>query len=188
MRLTRLRILASGLVGFGLATGGFLAGRHLGHRRFFGHPVHYLGYKGNAQEHVRADVLASIEAFQSGYTQRDPAIIPVFMGRLFPKDQDILFLGSEPGEWTEGYPQVGEFIANDWRHYGDVRLDLNDAMISTSNNVAWVTTVGTVANGSLARPIRFAAVLTRSDTRWLFRLIQFQWDERPPRLGETPGH
>jgi hypothetical protein len=184
--LTRSRLLVSLLIGIALATGSFLGGWHLSRRPIgFGHPVQVLGYKGDAQEPVRAEVLASIRAFQSGYTKRDPAILPTFMEQLFPKDQDILVLGTDSGEWIEGYARVGDFIAGDWRGWGDVRLDVDNAMVSADNDVAWVTTMGTVGSGSLTtRAIRFAAVLTRSNGRWLFRHIQFQWDDRAETLAE----
>jgi hypothetical protein len=185
-RLTHSRFLVFASIGLALATGGFLTGWHLSRRPIgFGHPVHYLIYKGDAQEPVRAEVLASIRAFQSGYTKRNPAILPTFMEQLFPKDQDILVLGTDSGEWIAGYPRVRDFIAGDWRGWGDVRLDVDNAMVSADNDVAWVTTTGTVGTGSLpTRAIRFAAVLTRSNKRWLFRHIQFQWDDRPETWAE----
>jgi hypothetical protein len=186
LRLRRSQVLLSVLIGLGLAAGGFLIGWHLSRRPIgFGHPGHYLSYKGDAQEQVRAAVLGSIRAFQSGYTKRDPAILPAFMEQLFPKDQDILVLGTDTGEWIEGYQRVGDFIAGDWRGWGDVRLNVDDAMVSADNDVAWVTTIGSVGNGSSPpRAIRFAAVLTRNNGRWLFRHIQFQWDDRPESLSD----
>jgi hypothetical protein len=185
-KLTRSRVLVSALIGFGLMTGGFLTGWHLSRRPIgLGHPLHYLSHKGDAQEQVRAAVLTSLRAFQSGYSKRDPATISSFMEQLFPKDRDILLLGTDSGEWIEGYQRVGDFIAGDWRGWGDVRLDVENAMISADNDVAWLTTLGTVGSGSSPpRVIRFAAVLTRSNGRWLFRHIQFQWDDRPESLAE----
>jgi hypothetical protein len=185
-RLTRSRVLVSALIGLGLVTGGFLTGWHLSRRPIgLGHPVQYLSHKGDAQEQVRAAVLTSLRAFQSGYSKRDPAIISSFMEQLFPKEGDILLLGTDSGEWIEGYQRVGEFIANDWRGWGDVRLDVDNAMVSADDDVAWLTTIGTVGSGSSpTRTIRFAAVLTRSDGRWLFRHIQFQWDDSPETLAE----
>ena len=186
LRLTRSQILVSALIGLGLAAVGFLMGWHLSRRPIgLGYPVHYLTHQGDAQDRVRAEVVASLRAFQSGYTKRDPAMIPAFMEQLFPKDQDILVLGTDSGEWIEGYQRVGDFIAGDWRGWGDVRLDVDNAMVSADQDVAWVTTIGTVGSGSSPpRTIRFAAVLTRSNSRWLFRHIQFQWDDRPETLGE----
>ena len=182
--LTRSRIFYV-LIGLTLLTGGFLMGWHLSRRPLgFRHPMHYLSHKGDAQDQVRAEVLASLRAFQSGYTKRDPAMIPAFMEQLFPKDRDILVLGTESGEWIEGYQGVGALIANDWRGWGDVRLDVEDATVSADKEVAWATTVGTVGNGSSSRAIRFAAVLNRINGRWLFRHIVFQWDDRPESLAE----
>jgi hypothetical protein len=185
LRLTRSR-LVSALIGLALVAGGFLMGWHLSRRPIgFGHPVNYLSHKGDAQGQVRAEVLASIRAFQSGYTKRDSEMLPAFMDQLFPKDRDILLLGTDSGEWVEGYQRVGDFIAGDWRGWGDLRLDVDNAMVSADDDVAWVTTIGTVGSGSLPpRRIRFAAVLTQDKGRWLFRHIQFQWDDRPESLGE----
>ena len=182
--LTRSRIFYV-LVGLVLLTGGFLTGWHLSRRPIgLSYPVHYLGHRGDAQDQVRAGVLASLRAFQSGYAKRDPTTIPAFMEQLFPKDRDILLLGTDSGEWIEGYQRVGDFIAGDWRGWGDVRLDVNDAMVSADQDVAWATTIGTVGKGSSSRAIRFAAVLTRINDRWLFRHIVFQWDDRPQSLAQ----
>ena len=184
-RLTRSRVLVSALFGLGLATGGFLAGWHLSRRPIGGGSLeHNLSHKGDAQDQVRAAVLVSLRAFQSGYSKRNPAIISSFMEQLFPKGGDILLLGTDSGEWIEGHQRVGDFIANDWRYWGDVRIDVNNAMVSADNDVAWVTTIGTVGAGPSPRAIRFTAVLTRSEDRWLFRHIQFQWDDIPESLSE----
>src|ERR1700722_20193838 len=117
LRLARSRIV-SALVGLALATGGFLMGCHLSRKPiiFFGHPPDYLTQKGDAQEPVRAGVLSSIRAFQSGYSKKDPASVPAFMDVLFPKEGDILVLGTNSGEWVAGYQKVGDFFANGWRY------------------------------------------------------------------------
>jgi hypothetical protein len=94
-------------------------------------------------------------------------------------------LGTNSDEWVEGYERARVFFANDWRYWGDVRLDVDDATISADNDVAWLVTIGTVGSGSSPpRMIRFAAVLTRSKDRWLFRYIQFQWNDTPETLAE----
>ena len=61
-------------------------------------------------------------------------------------------LGTDSGEWIEGYQRVGDFIANDWRGWGDVRLNVDNAMVSADNDVAWLTAIGTVGSGSLTAP------------------------------------
>jgi ketosteroid isomerase-like protein len=176
-------------MGLGLAILSFLAGWHLSRRGVNpGIPERFLIGKGDAAQQVRAGVLVTLRAFQAGYTKRDSSALPAFMEQLFPKDQDILLLGTDRGEWIEGYRSVEDLIANDWRYWGDVRLEVNDAMVFSSGDVAWVTTVGTVRAGtSTGRPIRFTAVLTRSKDRWLFRELQFHWEDAPERLSQLIG-
>jgi hypothetical protein len=105
-----------------LLTVGFLIGWHLSRKPtiVFGHAPSYLTPKGDASDQIRAEVLTSMRAFQSGYTKKDPAMVPAFMEQLFPKDRDILVLGTDSGEWILGYQRVGDFIAGDWRGWGDV--------------------------------------------------------------------
>jgi hypothetical protein len=134
--------------------------------------------KGDASMSVRAGVAQALRDFQEGYGKRDPSQLSAFMQRLFPDDEDILICGTDPGEWVQGRQSAEVFIGNDWKNWGDVRLAVDDAEISASGDVAWLATPGTVSN----RPIRFLAVLHRTNNRWLFRQIQFQWDASSPRL------
>jgi hypothetical protein len=134
---------------------------------------------GDASPAVRSGVLASLHAFQDGYVQRNPAAIDAFMGRLFPRDQDILALGTEGGtfEWIRGYDRTAQFIKADWQGWGDFRFDVDRSLIWSSGDVAWVASLGSVGSGSHARPVRFTAILTRDGDRWLFRQVHFQWDD-----------
>jgi len=61
---------------------------------------------------------------------------------------------------------------------------LDDFMQRSSADVAWLATNGTVVKTRSSRSIRYTAVLTRGEGRWLFRQIQFQWDERPVILSD----
>ena len=137
---------------------------------------------GDAPPDVRTGVLASLRAFQDGYVQRDPNRLDSFMDRLFPKTADVLVLGTEGGnaEWVRGDTAVAQFIKTDWQQWGDVRLNVDDSLIWSSGDTAWVASLGSVRFPSSERPIRFTAVLTRNKDHWLFRQIQFQWDDDEP--------
>jgi SnoaL-like domain len=171
--------------------------------------------RGDASETVRQGVLEALATFQTGYTERDAGKIDEFMGRVFPaKDREapaersaasvengmtppedqILVLGTDPGEWVVGREAVARFIREDWINWGDVRISADDAVVNSSagagsvcgnasdgNSVgamAWLATRGSVTKDGFSRPIRFTAILVRGDTGWLFRQIQFQWDDR----------
>ncbi len=138
----------------------------------------YVREKGDATAAVRAEVSKSLREFQEGYTRRNPADLDAFMARLFPRELDVRVIGTDADEWKTGYESIRQFIRNDWLKWGDVRLAVNDAVISSKGDAAWLATTGTVTSVGSARSIRFDAVLTRYGGRWLFRQVHFQYDER----------
>ena len=110
------------------------------------------------------------------------------MQQFFSASKETLVLGTEPGEYIRGFGPIKKFIYNDWEHWGDVRLDVEAAVISGAGDVAWLATPGTVTMDGPAHPIRFTAALARDavvdDGRWVFRQVRFQWDNRGPTLRE----
>ena len=144
----------------------------------------YLAQKGDAPSSVRTEVLAALRIFQNGYSARDPNQLDSFMQQLFPANDDILLLGTDAKEWVRGYDSVRQFIRSDWLNWGDFRFAVDDSVICSSGNVAWVASVGHVRNLRSDRPVRFSAVLIRDGQNWHFRQIQFQWDEQDPTLSD----
>lgn len=142
----------------------------------------YLELKGDAPPVVREQILATFRRFQEGYRQRDLRQLAPFMDSFFSRDQDIRVIGTDMGEWHNGYNSVAEFIRDDWKDWGDVRLSVDDAAVDVNGETAWLATTGNVHEAHSLRAIRFTAVMTKVENRWMFRQIQFQWDERMPRL------
>jgi hypothetical protein len=138
----------------------------------------YLRRPGNAPPAVQAGVLAALRDFQQGYAKRDPKDIDPFMSRLFANDSDVLILGTDRSEWARGYSAASDFIRADWLGWGNLRLAVDDSIVSSYGDVAWIATVGTVHFKGYDRPVRLSAVLTRNGNRWLFRQVQFQWEGR----------
>jgi hypothetical protein len=183
--LKNVRVLVFAL---GLIACGFLAGWTASRRFILSTPAHlaraYLTDKGDAPEAVRHEVLKLLRAFQDGYVKRDVRSLDRFASQLFFPGTTVVVLGTDPGEWINGYAAVKHFIKSDWLGWGDLRLLVDDTAVYSSGDVAWLATVGSVTSGRLQRPIRLTAVMTRTNARWLFRQIQFQWDERPTSLSE----
>ncbi len=144
----------------------------------------YLRPAGDAPPAVKAGVLVALKAFQDGYARRDPKEINAFMARLFPKNGDVLLLGTDSGEWVRGYPAVSAFIQNDWEKWGNFSFSADDAIICSSGDVAWLTSVGVLRGPTVDRPLRFSAILMRNENKWLFRQVHFQWDERDPATAD----
>lgn len=144
----------------------------------------YLHEKGTAEGPVRTGVLDSLRRFQEGYKSRDLKQVDAFMEALFSRSQDTTAIGTDFNEWATGYDSVARFIRTDWRAWGNVQLDVDEAVVSSSGDVAWLATTGTVSFADSSRPFRFTAVLTSQDSRWLFRKVQFQWDDRPASFSD----
>jgi hypothetical protein len=159
---------------------GLLAGKHLKRFEPDERRQAYLYRKGDAPPAVRERVLATLRAFQNGYSRRDPRDLDSFMHRLFVEDNEVLLLGTDAGEWVRGYHDVGRFIANDWEKWGDFKFAVDDALIWSSGEVAWVASVGTLHGERSDRPVRLSAILVPRGEEWVFRQLHFQWDERDP--------
>ena len=181
LRLNR-KMLFSALAAVLLMSGGFAAGfiscLHLRNSIPDEARKLYLHDAGDAPPAVRAGVLTALRAFQDGYIKRDPKDLDSFMSRLFAKNDDLLILGTDAGEWVRGYPAATEFIRTDWQRWGDLRLAADDPIICSSGDVAWMTSYGEVRFNGGQRPVRFSAILTRQGNDWLFRQVHFQWDDR----------
>ncbi len=182
--LTRNRVLSAlalALLVLGAFAFGFVSSLHLKSASSSDLRHQYLRQTGDAPPSVREGVLAALRAFQEGYVKRDPKELDSFMYRLFPESGDILLMGTDAGEWARGYPAVAEFIKTDWLKWGDFRFAVDDSIIWSSGDVAWIASVGVVHGRGSDRPLRFSAILTRNGSNWLFRQVHFQWDDRDPR-------
>jgi hypothetical protein len=182
LEVTRKRVLAAlaavlfVLCGFALFFGFLLRRSAVAQPDFH---AQVLRQRGNAPPAVQAGVLAALRDFQDGYVHRDPRILDAFMGRLFEKNDDVLILGTGRSEWSRGYGAATEFIRRDWTMWGDFRFAVDDSIVSSYGDVAWVATIGTVHFRRSDRQVRFSAVLTRHGDKWLFRQMQFQYEDRP---------
>jgi hypothetical protein len=101
------------------------------------------------------------------------------MRRCFDPNLSILVIGTDPAEWVDGYAGAEHFIAHDWSSWGDARLDLSDAEISSADNTAWVATIGVVNLSGTKHTFRFTAVLSQNSDHWVLREMQYQYNERP---------
>ena len=181
--LTRKRIFPALVIALfvsGAFTFGFVSCLHLKSSVSPDIRQQYLLQAGDAPPEVRAAVLAALRDFQEGYIKRDPKELDSFMTRLFSKSDEVLLMGTDTGEWARGYPAVGEFIRADWLNWGDFRFAVDQSIIWSSGDVAWIASVGVVREQGLDRPLRFSAILARNGNHWLFRQLHFQWDDREP--------
>ena len=100
------------------------------------------------QDNHSSAVRSALGKFQDGYTARDVTRLDDFM-QLFVQDDGIEMIGigasrRAANEWFEGLGRIREIVENDWRYWGDVRLDVDGAKITVYGDVAWLSTTGTV--------------------------------------------
>jgi hypothetical protein len=148
------------------------------HQEYQDDPSLFLYDQGNASPAVRAEILGQLEKFQEGYTHRDTSILESYMDQLFSRE-NILILGTMPGEIYSGYVEAADLVSSDWLYWGDVDMLVESSNISASDSVAWFSMIGHVEfdmSKWLDLPLRVSGVMVRGDRTWTFQQLQFQFD------------
>ena len=175
-----MKIVYSCLILCGLGLTLFITTRtfKIPHKTFYNNLDAYVFSKGNADPEVRNQIEQKLRQFQEGYEARDTTVLYYFMDDLFSQE-NILILGTMPNEIYAGYDEASDLVRSDWLHWGDVRLLIQNANISTQGNVAWISTIGFVEfdlSRFLVLPLRFSGVLVQEEFGWKFQQVQFQFD------------
>jgi hypothetical protein len=175
-----MKILNSFLILFGLGLTLFIATRtfKIPHKAYYNQKDAFVFSKGNADPEVRKQIEQKLHQFQEGYEARDTSVLAFFMDDLFSQE-NILILGTMPNEIYSGYDEATDLVRTDWLEWGDVKLLIRNANISTQGNVAWISTIGFVEfdlSRFLVWPLRFSGVLVQKDFGWKFQQVQFQFD------------
>ena len=89
-----------------------------------------------------------LQSFQDGYSARDVSKLDEFMNLFIPGDQpELIGIGASSrnqNEWFQGIERIREIIESDWKYWGDVKLAVKEAKITVKDDVAWLSTVGTI--------------------------------------------
>jgi ketosteroid isomerase-like protein len=120
----------------------------------------------------------SLRRLEDGYLRRDSTVIATFVEDLFDPN-DVVILGTDPGERYVGRDEVTQLLRADWSAWGHVRFALDSTRISSAGDVAWVIAPASLTVGKRTVPLRFSAVLARDTVSWRFRQVQFQADVAP---------
>ena len=100
------------------------------------------------------------------------------MKSLYSND-NILILGTMPGEIFPGYKSATGLVKSDWESWGDCRFAIDSANISSNGNTVWFSTRGYVKfdlSRLLVIPLRLTGVMVLEDGTWKFQQQQFQFD------------
>jgi hypothetical protein len=141
-------------------------------------PVKSFYSKGNAPYSTRMEIIEQLNKFQDGYSKRDPKNIDTFMQSLYSRE-NILILGTMPGEIYSGYEKATRLVKSDWDSWGDCKFEMDSANISSSGNAAWFSTRGYVEfdlSSLLVIPLRLTGIMVKENQEWKFQQQQFQFD------------
>jgi hypothetical protein len=134
--------------------------------------------KGNAPDSTRKEIIDQLNKFQEGYSQRDTSQFGAFMQSLYSRE-NILILGTNPGEVFSGYDRAARLVQSDWESWGDCKFNVDSANISSAGDVAWFSTKGYVKfdlTKFLVLPLRLTGIMVKENQVWKFRQQQFQFD------------
>jgi hypothetical protein len=141
-------------------------------------PVKSFYSKGNAPDSTRMEIIEQLNKFQDGYFKRDPMNSDTFMLSLYSRE-NILIIGTMPGEIYSGYEKATKLVKSDWDSWGDCKFEIDSANISSSGNTAWFSTRGYVEfdlSSLLVIPLRLTGIMVKEDKEWKFQQQQFQFD------------
>ena len=141
-------------------------------------PAKAVYSQGNAPDSTRQEIIGQLNKFQEGYSQRDTSRVGAFMESLYSRE-NLLILGTSPGEVYSGYDRAARLVRSDWESWGDCRFMVDSANISAEGDIAWFATKGYVKfdlSGLLVLPLRLTGVMVREDQVWKFSQQQFQFD------------
>ena len=175
-----MKIVLNVLVAAGFALALFILTKtfEIPHKEYQEDPGLFLYGEGNATPKVRAEILEQLEYFQEGYDLRDTSILESYMDDLFSKE-NILILGTMPGEIYSGYVEAADLVSSDWLLWGDVQMLVESANISASDSVAWFSMIGHVVfdmSSWLDLPLRVSGIMIQTEQSWKFQQLQFQFD------------
>lgn len=90
------------------------------------------------------EVIETIKRFQSGYSKRNLENIDAFMADLFIIGDSTYAVGTGTTEVFLDSEKVKELISGDWKYWGDVKLDYENAHISIKKETVWFSVEGSV--------------------------------------------
>ena len=104
----------------------------------------------NNNKDNREKIIKVLEEFQEGYSKRDLNKVDSFMDEIFVKDDNLLVIGTsaigvDSNEWCEGYEKVKSLIEDDWKYWGDLKLNIDKAKISLESDSACISIEGIVS-------------------------------------------
>jgi ketosteroid isomerase-like protein len=93
----------------------------------------------NQSEEIQ-NVRKALQKLQDAYTARDCENVDAFMEENYVSDDNALIIGTSGDEVCKGKEAIRQLFYDDWKYWGNVTFDLDNAYVYVRDSVAWFAT------------------------------------------------
>ncbi len=123
---------------------------------------------------LRQDALRPLERMNAYYQKRDPEQADACIDEtMLP--EEILILGTNPGEIFHGRECARGLLQGDWKYWGALALEVNTTTLCRTGSALYFATRGQIRldHFRFHVPVRITGVLEERDGLWYISKIQF---------------
>lgn len=84
-----------------------------------------------------------LSLFEKGYSDRDVNVLDGFVDRVFIENNPIYF-GTASKEECIGVENVKRLVYSDWKYWGELKIDVDNAIINLKDDIAYFITKGAI--------------------------------------------
>lgn len=95
--------------------------------------------KANSDKDIE-EIRRVLQIFQDGYTKRDINYVDEYMKEVFLLDEELVVIGTDADELCLGIEATRAIVDSDWKYWGNFKLNVEGAIISVKDDVAYFTT------------------------------------------------
>ena len=125
-------------------------------------------------EELRENALRPLRRMNAYYAKRDPGQADACIDETVLPDQ-ILILGTNPGEIFHGRESAKGLLQGDWKYWGKLALDVDTTTLSQTGSTLYFAVRGQIRLDRICCrvPVRITGVLEERDSLWYISKIQF---------------
>lgn len=123
---------------------------------------------------LRNGALRPLKVLDGYYQMRDPKLVEACIDETIVSDE-ILILGTNPGEIFQGRDGARNLLLGDWNYWGHFYLDWERASLSSVGDAIYFA-VNSKVNLDIYHfmiPVRVTGVLVERDGQWYISKMQF---------------
>ena len=123
---------------------------------------------------LRENALRPLRQLNAYYAKRDPELADVCIDETILPD-DMLILGTNPGEVFHGRKWTKHLLQCDWKYWGQLTLDVDRSALYRVGNVLYFVLPAQVRLDywCFRIPVRITGILEERDGQWYISKLQF---------------